>query len=122
MATFPALAPVARSYSFGAYPATIEASSAGDIRFLHDTTNSGHTLTLQFQRLTEAEVALIRTHYRTQDGGHRTFALSSQAWAGHTSQTDLVPSTTLWRYAAPPDETHSSAGFTDVSISLVSSI
>jgi len=122
MATFPALAPTARSYSFGTYPVTIEAAAAGDTRFLHSSTNSGHTLTLQYQHLTEAEVALIRTHYRTQDGGHRPFALSAQAWAGHTSATDLVPATTQWRYAAPPDETHSSAGFTDVSIELVTTI
>lgn len=122
MATFPALAPAGRSYGFGGYPSSIESSYGGDIRFLHDSTASGHSLELQYEKLTEAEASLIRDHYRTQNGGHRPFALSAQAWAGHTSQTDLVPSTTLWRYASPPDETQASAGFTDVSVSLISSI
>jgi hypothetical protein len=122
MATFPALVPAGRSYSFGSYPSSIEQSFAGDVRFLHASTASGHSLELQYEKLTEAEVALIRSHYRTQNGGHRPFALSAQAWAGHTSFTDLVPSTTLWRYASSPDETQASAGFTDVSVSLVSSI
>jgi len=122
MATFPALAPAGRRYSMGLYPMTIQSSEAGAMRFLHGTVNSGHTLELSYQHLTETEAALIRTHYRTQEGGHRPFALSAQAWAGHTSQTDLVPVTTLWRYASPPDETHRSAGYVNLTVSLISSI
>lgn len=123
MATFPALQPASRRYSMGQFPVTIERGfGGGNIRFLHGTTSSSHTLELGFVFLTESEAKLIRDHYRGQDGSHVAFALSPEAWAGHSSMTDLVPTTTQWRYADAPQETHRDAGFIDVTISLISVI
>lgn len=123
MAQFPALQPVSRRYSMGLYPVTTETGfGGGNVRFLHGSIASGHSLELGFENLTQTEAGSIRTHYRGQDGSHQAFALSTQAWAGHSSMTDLVPSTTLWCYASPPEETHKSGGFVDMSVSLRSVI
>ena len=123
MAAFPALSPASRRYSMGTFPVTTETGfGGGNIRFLHGTTSSGHTLELGFSNLTQAEAKLLRDHYRTQQGGYLSFALSAEAWAGHTSATDLVPTTTQWVYAAQPDETHKRGGLVDVTIELISVI
>lgn len=123
MATFPALEPLTRSYSFGQYPVTEESAFVGGaVRFLHGSTPSSHTLTLGYSNITDAQAALLRAHYRTQQGGYLSFSLSPEAWLGHTSATDLVPATTLWRYSSPLNETHKSGGLFDVSVELISCI
>jgi len=123
MADFPALRPASRRYSFGVYPATEQRGfGGGSTRFLHGATSSGHTLDLSFTVLSADEAKLLRDHYRSQQGGFLPFSLSSAVWAGHTSMTDLVPSTTLWVYAAPPEETHLDGRLYDVTVQLVSTI
>jgi hypothetical protein len=123
MATFPALEPKTRAYSFGAYPVSEESGFVGGaVRFRHGTTSFSHTLALGFTALTEAQAKLLRDHYRAQQGGYLSFPLSTEAWAGHTTFTDLVPATTLWRYAKPLDETHGSGGLFDVTAELLSCI
>jgi hypothetical protein len=94
----------------------------GSVRFLHGSTAGGHTLGLGFVLLTQAEAKLLRDHYRTQQGGFLPFGLSAAAWAGHSSATDLVPTTTNWVYAGPPEETHRNGGLVDVTVQLVSVI
>lgn len=107
----------------GAFPVTVEKGfGGGNTRFLHGSVSSGHTLELGFENLTEAEATQIREHYIGQNGGHVAFSLSSNAWAGHSSMTDLVPSTTQWKYSGPPEETHKSAGYVDMTVSLLSVI
>jgi len=92
MATFPALKPATRRYSMGVFPVTEERGfGGGSIRFRHGSTAYGHTLELGFVALTQAQAKLIRDHYREQQGGYRSFQLSTYAWAGHASFTDLVP-------------------------------
>ena len=121
MPVFPSLTPATRRYSMGIFPVTEERGfGGGSIRFRHSNTSYGHTLELGFTALTQAQAKELRDHYRIQQGGLRSFPLSSQAWAGHTSFTDLVPLTTEWRYASAPIEDHRTGGYADVSISLVS--
>lgn len=79
-------------------------------------------LELGYLDLSQSEARLIRNHYRGQDNGHQPFQLSTLAWAGHTSLTDLVPATTYWRYVAQPEETQKNGGFVDVSVQLESVI
>lgn len=123
MTAFPALRPATRRYSFGVFPVTEERGfGGGSVRFLHSSTSSAHDLELGFQLLTQAEAKLLRDHYRGQQGGFLPFSLSAEAWAGHTSQTDLVPTTTQWLYADQPEETHRSGGWVDVSVRLRSVI
>lgn len=121
MASFPALKPATRRYSMGVFPVTEERGfGGGSIRFRHGSTAYGHNLEMGFTALTQAEAKLIRDHYRTQQGGYISFPLSSQAWAGHTSFSDLVPTTTYWRYTAPPEEVHMDGGYVDMSVALLS--
>jgi hypothetical protein len=121
MATFPALKPATRRYSMGVFPVTEERGfGGGSIRFRHGSTAYGHTLELGFVALTQAQAKLIRDHYREQQGGYRSFQLSSEAWAGHTNFYDLVPSTTDWRYSTFPTEQHRANGYADITITLIS--
>lgn len=121
MATFPALKPATRRYSMGVYPVTEERGfGGGSIRFKHGVTPYGHNLELGFIALTAAQAKLLRDHYREQQGGYISFPLSAEAWAGHTTFTDLVPSSTYWRYASAPEETHRLGGYVDVSITMLS--
>ena len=121
MATFPALKPATRRYSMGVFPVTEERGfGGGSIRFRHGSTAYSHSLELGFAALTQSEAKLLRDHYRTQQSGSISFGLSADAWAGHSSFTDLVPATTVWRYAEVPEESHYSSGYVDVTISLIS--
>jgi hypothetical protein len=114
MATFPALEPATRRYSMGIFPTTEERGfGGGSIRFRHGTTAYSHNLELGFAALTQAQAKLLRDHYRKQQGGCIAFPLSTEAWAGHTSFTDLVPTSTHWRYA-------STGGYVNVQLALIS--
>lgn len=122
MATFPALRPRSRAYNYGSHQVTNEATSGGSMRFLHGPASTDHSLQLGFINLSQSEARLIRNHYRAQNGGHIPFALSTLAWAGHTNFNDLVPSTTLWRYADEPQEAQKNGGFIDVTVNLTAVI
>ena len=107
----------------GVYPLTEERGfGGGSVRFLHGSTASAHTLELGFEGLSQAESRLLRDHYRGQQGGYLPFSLSTDVWAGHSSMTDLVSSTTYWVYAQPPEESHKSGGLVDVTVQLQSVI
>ena len=121
MATFPALEPATRRYSMGIFPTTEERGfGGGSIRFKHGTTAYSHNLELGFAALTQAQSKLLRDHYREQQGGYIAFPLSTEAWAGHTSFTDLVPTSTHWRYASQPQEEHLTGGYVNVQLTLIS--
>lgn len=121
MAAFPELEPNTRSYDFGVFPLTEEPSlSAGIVRFRHGTTPENYQLTLGFEYLTDAEAALIRLHYQGQGGGYRSFLLPALIWKGHTFSSSITPAAMQWRYAEAPEEEHASAGYVNVTASLVS--
>lgn len=121
MAVFPELEPNTRSYDFGAFPLTDESNfSAGVVRFKHGDTPQNYQLTLGFVYLTDAEATLIRNHYQSQGGGYRSFPLPPIIWKGHTFSGNIAPYTKLWRYLEAPEEQHSSAGYVNVTIALVS--
>jgi hypothetical protein len=121
MATFPALEPATRSYDLGAFPLTEQASlSAGVVRFRHGTTANDFRLQLEYVYLSDAEATQIRNHYQGQGGTYRSFMLPSIIWKGHTFSGNVFPTTTRWRYADTPEETHLSGGLVNVAIALVS--
>jgi hypothetical protein len=121
MATFPELEPAARSYDLGAFPLTEQASlSAGTVRFRHGTTATNFSLELEYVYLSDAEAALIRTHYQIQAGSYRSFLLPSIIWKGHSFSGNVFPVGTRWRYADTPEETHLSGELVNLTVSLVS--
>jgi hypothetical protein len=122
MATSPNIRPLSRSYSGGRFPVTTESVRGVSARFRHGLTPSGHTLEMDFPYSSSQQARELRGHYRSQNGSHRPFELSADAWAGHTSQTDLVPSTMYWRIAGIPNEIHESCGLHNVRVKYVSTI
>lgn len=119
MATFPAVGPSARTYTFGAFPVTEERGlGGGSVRFLHGRESYEHDMTLEFEAISESNAKLIRDHYRGQQGGSDAFQLSAEVWGGHTSLEDIAPGYVWWRYAAPIEETHRTDGRYDISIEL----
>lgn len=116
---FPALAPTSRRYTFGVVPVTEEPSlSGGAVRFLHGSDRTNVQLELGYDYITADQAKLLRDHYRDNQGGLGSFSLSAAAWAGHTSQYDLLPSGTLWCWADPPTEEQLSGGLVKVSCKL----
>lgn len=92
------------------------------VRFLHGATLADFTLELGYVDLTGTEAKLIRDHYRTQMGGFIPFILSLEAWAGHSSDTDIFPVATQWRYAGPPEEVQKDGGLVDIAVKLSSTL
>jgi len=120
MASFPAITPAKRRYGFGLFPVSIETGfGGGSVRFLHGNTRYGINLELGYEVLTESEAQSIRSHYRGQNGGARSFLLPDVIWAGHSSPTNIVPAGTAWIYASELDETHRSGLLFDVSVKLL---
>jgi len=120
MASFPAITPAKRRYGFGLFPVTTESGfGGGSVRFLHGNTRYGINLELGYEVLTESEAQSIRSHYRGQNGGARSFLLPDVIWAGHSSPTNIVPAGTAWIYASELDETHRSGLLFDVSVKLL---
>jgi hypothetical protein len=120
MASFPAITPAKRRYGFGLFPVTTESGfGGGSVRFLHGNTRYGINLELGYEVLTESEAQSIRSHYRGQNGGARSFLLPDVIWAGHSSPTNIVPAGTAWIYASELDETHRSGLLFDLSVKLL---
>lgn len=118
---FPARTPVGRRYSFGQYPITTESVfGQPSVRFLHGLDARALSLELSYENLTQTEVASIRNHYRSMRGGYRSFQLPAAVWAGHSSTSNIVPTTGRWKYAAQPEEVQKRGGYVDVTVSLVS--
>lgn len=120
MASFPPLEPVARRYNLGAHPVTVQAYPAAEVRFLHGTTATGTTMELVYQDLNQTEAALIRDHYRGQQGSLVPFVLSAAALNGNDGS--MFASTGQWRYVSAPEEIQRDAGLVDVTVQLALSL
>ena len=107
MAIFPELEPYDRSYDFGDF-AMSEANTfaGGSTRFTHSDEALGHGLTLEYLEISEADMTLIRDHYRGQEGGTLSFALPAIIWQGHPDVETLVPNGGRWKYAGLLEEQH----------------
>jgi hypothetical protein len=120
MASFPAVRPSKRRYGFGLFPVTTETGfGGGSVRFLHGDTRYGVNLELGYEVITQSEAQQIRSHYRGQSGGARSFLLPDVIWAGHTNPDNIVPAGTAWVYASQPNETHRSGLLFDVTVQLL---
>jgi len=123
MAVFPAIQPLRRSYDFPEFPLKEEGAWPGvAVRYrtgYAPNATGGVVLRLTYEDLTDAQMQQIRNHYRTVQGGTVDFNLPPIIWQGNTS--GITPSLARWRYLAPPEETHKSAGRFDVTIELEAS-
>lgn len=119
MALFPSLEPDTRAYDYGDF-AMMSTSrfNSGDVRFNYGSEAVAHELELPFLLRNAADLALIRDHYRGQNGRHRSFRLPPIAWRGHATDSDVVPIDGRWRYAGPPEEGHGRGGLHAVVVRL----
>lgn len=123
MAAFPDLEPNIRTYNFGLFPLTeVSSQTAGTVRFSHGVTPENYRLILGYTALTDADATLLREHFQEQGGTYRSFELPSIVWAGHSSSSNIVPYTVLWRYSTAPEEEHLAVGRVNVTVDLVSDI
>lgn len=112
MADFPALDPAVRRYNAGVFPVTVESGfGGGNVRFTHGSFKYGIGLSLGYSALTEDNAALIREHYRLQNGGHQSFLLPAIVYP---------VSGFRWKYQSQPSENHLLNGRIDVTVPLVS--
>lgn len=120
MAAFPSIEPTGRSYGLGAHAIEVAGfTSSDEVRFLHGATSTGVALALEFQAISSSSATAIRDHYLGQKE-HQSFTIPVHLWRTHASITDVVPAAHAWLYAGPPQESPSSGGLVDVSVSLIS--
>jgi hypothetical protein len=120
MADFPSLEPDSRSYDLGTFAASeVAAAGGGMTRFSHGSLFSGLSMQLSYLRLPEASLQLLRDHYATQNGDAYSFVLPAIIWRGHTTSSQIVLISTLWKYVGAIGETHLGGGYFDATVPLV---
>ena len=120
MADFPSLEPDGRAYDFGTFAASeVAAAGGGMTRFNHGSKFSGLSMQLSYVRLPEASMQLLRDHYATQNGDAYSFVLPDIIWRGHTTNSQIVLISTLWKYGGSIDETHLGGSYFDATVPLV---
>jgi len=120
MAAFPSIEPLERSYDLGSHPiATAIFNNGDETRFLHGSLAVDVPVDLRFVAISLTKARLISAHFRDH-GTVRLFTIPAHLWRTHSSQTDVVPAGSLWRYSAPPEETPRGGGLFDVIVSLLS--
>jgi hypothetical protein len=120
MASFPALEPFRRSYSFPAFQVEQEPTWPGfatRYKTGDPATTTGLKLTLQYEDIREAELQQIREHWRSQMGGVIGFNLPVLVWSkiGNLSNGGI-----RFRYANAPEEVHKGGDWYEVTIELES--
>lgn len=101
MSTFPPLAPDSIGYNLGGLNVTEESTlTGGPVRFRHSLQVNGHRLVLEYKNLTQTQMALIRDHYTDNSGTHGQFTVPALIWG----DADVVPFSSLYRYASTPNE------------------
>ena len=112
---FPTLQPDSISFNLGGLNVSDqETLNGGTVRFRHSNKVSNHRITLEYENLTEAQLVQIRDHYKSVSGPHYHFNVDPMIWG----DSDVVPTTSLYRYAGIPEEEHFGV-FNRVSVSLV---
>lgn len=101
---YPNLSPVSISYDLGGLNISNESTiTAGPVRFRHSLRLNNNILTLNYENLTSAEIALIRDHYNKSGGTHYYFSIpDSLVWG--SSSGKIVSQSSLYRYNAIPEE------------------
>ena len=125
---FPALTPASRKYTGGDYPvAKYESQSGVEVRILYGDKRVGHTLSLTYNNISDANAELFFEHYEATKGTYHTFKIPDIAankagarngWAGTTDFLNAGVGV-QWRYANPPQLTSVYPGFSKVSIKLI---
>jgi hypothetical protein len=121
MATFPSLAPNTRLYVPGNLPAAITTSLGGrTTAFRRGNRRIAQTLSLSYEYLTEANMALIKDHYIGQNGTFEIFFLSAEVWGDFVTPPLPLLSDFAWRYSSEISITDTSFDRFSVNVNLES--
>lgn len=104
----------------GLFPSTTEETSSDAVLFSYSSNRYGIRLTLIYDLLSQSDAQLLRSHYRGQQGATDPFLLPSVIWSGHSSPSNIAPTSTLWLWNSEPPEDHRSGLLFDVPVSLIS--
>ena len=123
---FPSLAPTSRQFVAGDWPmAKFQSQNGSEARILYGNRRTGHTLSLNYNSISDAEAEEFFNDYYSRKGTYETFALpqpvtgnAGRGWAGSTSFFN-AGSGVNWRYAEPPQLTSVYPGVSNVSIKLI---
>lgn len=114
MSDFPSLKPNQINYDFGQFNISeLSMTGSGPIRFRHSLYINNYNLSLQYTNLTQSEVQSIRDHYFESATTHDYFEVPAVIWG----TASIVPTDSLYRYVAPPEEVQRSIYF-DVTVEL----
>jgi hypothetical protein len=121
MATFPSIAPNSRLYVPGSLPAVIATSLNGRATaFRRGNRRIAQTLSLTYEYLTEANMALIKDHYIGQNGTFEIFFLSAEVWGDFVTPPIPLLSDFAWKYSSEVTITDVSFDRFSVSVDLES--
>jgi hypothetical protein len=121
MSTFPSLAPNTRLYIPGNLPAAIQTSLGGMATgFRRGNRRIAQTLSMTFEYLTEANMALIKDHYIGQNGTFEIFFLPAEIWGDFVTPPIPLLSDFAWRYSSEITITDTSFDRFSVSVDLES--
>lgn len=127
MATFPALTPTARSFKPGTYPQRTYRSLAGVVvRRTFGNSPSGATLDLSFDNVSDAIVASVIDHYRSQTAANQRFNLNATVTAGMDATLAARANASIdglrWEYDGPPEVESVRPGINKMRVALIGEI
>jgi hypothetical protein len=102
MSDFPAIAPNQIGYDLGRLNVSEVQTFGGPIRFRHSLQVNGNSFQLRYTGLNQATLETFRRHYQENGGTYGYFEVPATAWGQYAA----VSSSSVYRYAEPPVESH----------------
>ncbi len=102
MSDFPAIAPNNIGYDLGRLNISEVQTFGGPIRFRHSLQVNGNSFRLVYTGLSQSTIETFRQHYTENGGTHGYFEVPAVAWGRYAA----VSSSSVYRYAEPPVESH----------------
>ena len=123
--TFPNRIPTSRKYSSGNWPVrTFNAQDGAEVRILYGNRRFGHSLTVSYDNIPDADAESFINHYLSTQGTYQTFAIPAAindvtgGWEGSDNFFN-AGIRTQYRYAEPPELTSVYPGVSTVKLKLV---
>ena len=124
---YPPLTPSARQITIGDYPVSkYRAMDGAEIRILYGTEDTGATMELTYQNITDDLASDFPRHFRSTKGTFERFPIAQEVYNGWDGDTTVGPDQIFrgekarWRYNSPPTITSVRPGVSTVQVSLVS--
>lgn len=113
MTAFPTLVPNEIGFDMGRANISEVSTFAGPVRFRHSKAVNNQVLRIVYRGLSQTQVETLRQHYYENQASLSYFTVPAAIWGGLT----VVSTSSLYRYASPPQEEHAGLYY-NVSFSL----